>query len=138
MKKILTATAFTLLMFSAKVFAQNNITWVLNDKVENGYFKNKTEITSSFSGFGSASEASTFFEKLKLNPNISSVTTKGKDAKGNYLATFVVKEAHTGKYYVEMMNKMGVTDVEMNGEKKSATSLMAGAHDEERHSHDHK
>src|ERR1700756_5224638 len=132
MKKIFTVTAFTLLMFSAKVFAQTNITWILSDKVEKGYFKNKTEFTSTFSGFSNAAEATAFFDKLKTIPNILSVTTNGKDAKGNYRATFTVKEPQAGKYYASIMSKIGVSEVEMNGQKKTTKSLLAGNQSEDR------
>src|ERR1700739_1463795 len=124
MKKILSITTFVLLMLSAKVFAQSNLTWIVNDKGEKDYFKNKVEITSSFSGFASTVEAAVFFEKIKKNSEITSVQTLGKDANGNYLVSFKVKQPHTGKYYVEMFSKMGVGMVEARGKKKTTRELL--------------
>jgi len=134
MKNFLSITTFVLLMLSAKVFAQNNLTWIIIDKYEKGYFKNKLEIKSSFSGFTNASEAAAFFKKIKTNPEITSFETLGKDTKGNYLVSFNVKEPHDGNYYMAMFNKMGVSDVELNGQKKSFKEILAAKENKE-HTH---
>jgi hypothetical protein len=138
MKKNITTTVFILLILSVRLFAQNNLTWIINEKVENGYFKNKLEIKSSFSGFTNAIEAAAFFNKIKTNPEILSVEPLGKDEKGNYSVMFKVKEVHNAKFYLNMFNKTGVSYVEINGRKKGIPETLSGIenkHTEAAHQH---
>src|SRR6185312_8109660 len=116
MKKNIFITTCILLVLSVKLFSQSNLTWVINDKYENGYFKNKVEIKSGFSGFANAAEATTFFNKLKGNPEIVSVEQLGKDAKGNYLTSIKVKEPRNGNFYLTTFNKLGVNNVDFGGD----------------------
>lgn len=138
MKKNITATAFILLVLSVRLFAQSNLTWVINDKYEKGYFKSKTEIKSSFVGLLNATEAASFFKKIKENPEILSVDQLGKDSKGNYSVLLKVKEPQSAKFYLTMLNKIGVSNVELDGVKKSVQETMAGMenkHTEAAHQH---
>jgi hypothetical protein len=135
MKKKLSMLTFILVMLSAKIFAQSNLTWVITDKYEKGYFKDKLEIKSAFSGFTNAAEASGFFDKLKNQPAIASIEPLGKDVKGNYLVSFKVKEPHVAKYYVSMFSRMGVTNVIVNGETKTAQEILAKENNKKENTH---
>ena len=129
MKKILTPFLFALVVFSStKVFSQANLTWILAGKPEKGYFKEKTTLDGSFSGFNNQNEVKAFCEKLKTNSLVASVQSLGKDAVGNYKITISMKEPNSGKYYAEWLNKLNVAYIQVGSEKKSTEELIGHKH----------
>ena len=121
MKKILSIAIFTLMLLSAKSYAQTNLSWTIKD---NGALKTRTEINSSFSGFSNQNEALAFFQKLRSNPDVASCEDLGKDASGNYNAKIKMKDVHNKQYYASFAMKYGITSITANGMTKTPREWM--------------
>lgn len=126
MKKILSITCLVLLILSFKSYAQSNITWTLKDKGEKEFFKTHTAFHSNFSGFNNKEESSKFIDKIKSDPEIASAIVSNVDAKGNCDIVLNMKQPHDKVYYVGLAQKLGITYIQYNGQKKTPTEIMEG------------
>jgi len=124
MKKIFSALVIALTLTSVSAIAQSNITWILKEKADNAYFR-KTTFNYSISGFNNAAEATSFYAKMKQNPDVLSVEDKGKDAEGNYNATITMKKPMEKSYYLKWISNLGVSYVlTLKGERKTPQQLL--------------
>jgi hypothetical protein len=124
MKKILSITCLAILMLTSSAYAQSNLTWTLKDKVQKGFFKSSTTLNSHFSGFTSKDEATKFCAKIKANPEVASAEVSNSDANGNCDLRLVMKQPHNKQYYVGMAQKLGVSYISVNNQKKTPTQIL--------------
>ena len=138
MKKIISILTIVLSILSINAIAQSNLTWVMKEKGDKTYFQ-KTEFNCGISGLNNQKEATAFFNKIKENPDVASVSDKGKDAAGNYTMTIMMKSIQNKKYYFDWATKLGITTVmAVNGQKKTLQEAFTDnkkAHSEEAHTH---
>jgi hypothetical protein len=125
MKKILSITCFAILMATFSAHAQSNLTWTVKDNVQKGFFKTATTLNSHFSGFSSKDEATKFCDKLKTNPEVASAVVSNSDANGNCDLKLVMKQAHDKQFYLILAQKLGVSYIDVNGQKKTPEQIIA-------------
>ena len=127
MKKVFSALAFMLMIYSSNSFAQSNLNWVLKEKADDAYFK-RSEFIFSFSGLSNPKDMTAFYAKLKANTDVSSVQEKGKDADGNYSFLIQMKAPQAKNYYLNWATKLGVAYiVNLKGDKKTPQQMLAPA-----------
>lgn len=119
MKKILSITCFVLLVFTTKVNAQNNLTWIVKDNIEDNTFKTRLEFHVAIEGLSNQNEVTNFCNKIKANPEVESCESVGKDANGGYLINLKMKKTNEALYYIGWANKLGISYIVVKGEKKS-------------------
>lgn len=119
MKKIISITVFAFILLIGKSYAQSNITWVIKDKIEKGFFKTATTINSQFNGFSNKEDADKFIQKIKGNAEVASVSILNSDVNGNTDMKITMKQTHDKQYYIGMAQKLGVQYIEANGKKKT-------------------
>ncbi len=132
-KKISSSFAFfALMILSSLGFAQKNLTLILKGNVNESYFNNK-EFAYNLSAANQQAVV-TFIEKAKVNVDIASIKTTGKDAVGNYQVIMLMKQTHDKNYYLKLVMNLGVDYILANdsGEKKTPQELL----NEKPHSHD--
>lgn len=111
---------------ATKAYSQSNLTWTLNEKGEKGFFKTHTAFHSNFSGFSNKEESAKFIDKIKSNPEIASADVSNMDAKGNCDVVLNMKQPHDKVYYVALAQKLGITYIQYNGQKKTPSEIMEG------------
>ncbi|MES2131783.1 MAG: hypothetical protein V4506_05490 [Bacteroidota bacterium] len=126
MKKLLSIVCLSVLMLSAKVYAQSNITWTIKDNVQKGFFKTSTTFNTHFSGFTTKAQSDVLIQKMKAFSDVASATTTNADANGNCDLKLVMKSAHEKRYYLGVAQKLGIQYVEVNGNKKTPAQWMEG------------
>lgn len=119
MKKILSIIFFALFAFSPKANAQNNLTWVVKDKIEENTFKTRLEFHIAIEGLSSPNEATAFCNKMKTNQEVESCENVGKDENGAYLITLKMKKVNEAIYYIGWAQKLGISYIVAKGEKKT-------------------
>ena len=140
MKKILSLLTVVLSIFSANAIAQNNLTWVMKEKVNAETYK-KTEFNCTIAGISSPKEAADLEQNMKSNADVSSVKNIGKDANGNYQYSVLMKTAQSKPYYLNWASKLGVTYImTLDGERKSIKEILAAREQkssDRQHQHQH-
>lgn len=119
MKKILSIICFTLLAFSNNMNAQNNLTWIVKDKIEENTFKTRLEFHIAIEGLSNPSEVTAFCNKMKANQEVESCENVGKDENGAYLINFKMKKTNEAIYYIGWAQKLGISYIVAKGEKKT-------------------
>lgn len=117
MKKLFTIISFSITLFASGLMAQSNLTWTLNDKLEKGEIKKATIFNSTFSGFTSAAEVTSFCNNLKGNANFSSFQVITSNAT-TCVVKFVMKQPQAKSFYVGLARKLNVTNIIVNDVKK--------------------
>lgn len=123
MKNLINTILFCLIISASNLIAQSNITWKFKDKLEKGQIKTLTVINSNFSGFSNAQEITTFCQNIKSNPEISSceiITNSGT----NCDMKLTMKQPHDKQYYLGFAKKSGITNIEVNGNKKTVDQMV--------------
>lgn len=123
MKKILAITLFYFMCSSFNLFSQSNLTWSIKDRLEKGAIKTTTVFNSNFSGFLNKQEAIAFCQKLKTNPEVASceiILNSG----ANCDMKLTMKQTHTNVYYIGLAQKLGVTNLAVNGQTKTIEQMM--------------
>ena len=123
MKNLLTVALFCLILSASNLFAQSNLTWTIKDQLGKGVIKTTTVFNSNFSGFLNKQEAIAFCQKLKTNPEVASceiVTNSG----ANCDMKLTMKQPHNKQYYVSLAQKLNITNIAVNGQKKTTAEMM--------------
>ena len=79
---------------------------------------------TSFSGFTSKEDATKFFAKLKSNPEVESAEVTNSSANGDADLKLVMKDFHDKTYYVGLAQKLGVSYIVVNDQKKTPAQII--------------
>ena len=112
MKKIMLVFALIFSLTAAK--AQQNLTIVISDKVEAGYFKQES-FKWNVQGITSIAEAKTFVTNLKKDTNIKSASIAASTTAGEYTLIFAVNKIYDKKYFQKAFYAVGVRQAIVNG-----------------------
>lgn len=126
MKKIVSITCFVLLILSSKINAQNNLTWVVKDKIEDNTFKTKLDFHILIEGLANQNEATEFCNKIRANKEVESCENLGKEANGSYSILFKMRKPNEASYYIGWAQKLGVSYIIAKGEKKTPAEWARG------------
>ncbi len=124
MKKILFIFAFVLAIGAAK--AQSNLTLVINDKVEKGYFKQESYNNWVVQGLSNATDAENFLKKIKANTNIKTASITPA-ANGEYTLSLAVNKIYDAKYFKRLMAGCGVKYAVVNGKQEELKPATAAS-----------
>jgi hypothetical protein len=119
MKKILSIACLLLLVLSAKVNAQSNLTWIAKDKIEDKTFNSQLEFHILVEGLANQNEAIMLCNKIRTNQEVESCENLGKDEKGAYSINFKMKSPKEAIYYIGWAQKLGISYIVAKGEKKT-------------------
>lgn len=119
MKKIL--FIFSLLLAVGVSKAQTDLTIVINDKVEKGYFK-QDNFKWVVQGLKSSTEADNFVATIKKNHNIKTASISPAAKAGEYELSLEINSIHDVKYFKRLMYNCGVRHAYVNGKLEELTS----------------
>jgi hypothetical protein len=122
MKKVLFIFALVLSFSISK--AQSNLTLIIADKVEKGYFKQES-FKWSVSGFKSLDEANKFLAGLKKDTNIKTAEISAGAVAGEYNLSLSVNKIYGRPYFERVMMQNGVKYAKVNGETKELVAAKA-------------
>jgi hypothetical protein len=123
MKKLL---ALIVLVFTLTLNAQSNLTLVISDNVQSGYFKQE-KFNWVLQGFKTSTEANDFLTKLKRDTNIKSASLTPAKANGNYDFSLSVNKISGRKYFERVLYSLGVRYAMVNGKKEDLNPAVSKA-----------
>ncbi len=115
MKNFLVSVLFFIGLSS---FAQNNLTLVISDKVEAGYFKQE-RFAWSLQGINNSTEADSFLKQIKKNTNIKTAELTPGRSNGTYNFNLSVNKIYGRKFFERLLYSCGVTYAMVNGTKET-------------------
>jgi hypothetical protein len=99
-------------------FAQKNLTLVIADKVEAGYFKQE-KFSWSLEGIKNETEANAFLAQLKKNTNIKTAELNSGKTNGTYNFNLSVNKINGRKFFERLLYSCGVSHAIVNGKKEA-------------------
>lgn len=125
MKK--TLFLFTIVLSMTLANAQSNLTLVISEKVEKGYFKQES-YKWNVQGLASSANASTFLTNIKKDTNIKTASIAADATRANeYTFIFSVNKIYDKNYFEKVMYNNGVRFAMINGKLETLKAPLAAA-----------
>lgn len=123
MKKLI---ALLTLVISFALSSQSNLTLIISDSVQHGYFKQE-KFDWVLQGIKSTIEANDFLTKLKRDTNIKSASLTPSKTNGNYDFSLSVNKIIGKKYFERVLYSLGVRYAMVNGKKEELNPVKSKA-----------
>jgi hypothetical protein len=124
MKKFLSIAFFALLMFSSKVYSQNNLTWNVKETIDDKAFRTMVRFNIEVIGLNNEQEFTNFCSGIRANEGVENCEALGRNKNGNYGIILSMKRPFAAVHYINMAQNNHVSYIIVNGEKK-ATEVLA-------------
>ena len=126
MKKILSFAFLLVALLSTNVYSQSNLTWNVLEKIDENYFKRLTVFNIEVSGLNTEKEAASFCNTIRSNEEVKTCENLGKNKNNSYTVILKMNKPLPANYYIKLAENSGVTNIIVNGEKKTTLEWANG------------